>query len=299
MGAREIRTVVAGYSFLESPRWHDGRLWTSDFYTHQVVAVTPDGAAEIMAEVVQQPSGLGWLPDGRVLMVSMRDRRLLRQEADGELSVHADLSSFGVGLLNDMVVDAAGNAYVGGFGFDLMGGAGVAPSMLTLVRPDGSAEHVGQPLLFQNGMVITPDGSTLIVAESFGNRLSAFPIEADATLGQRRTFAALGPEPVEGDDGCEVPEMAFAPDGICLDAEGAVWAADAVGQRVVRVGDGGTVLEAITTAPMGAFACMLGGADGRTLYVCTAPNFFEHERRDTRDGVLVAVEVDVPGAGRP
>lgn len=299
MTDRQITTVVDGFSFLESPRWHDGRLWLADFYLHQIVAISTEGAVEELGEVPNQPSGIGWLPDGRTLVVSMRDRKVLRQEADGELAVHADLADFGEGHLNDMVVDAYGNAYVGSFGFDLMAGADAAACRLVLVRPDGTAEHVGEPLLFPNGAVITPDGSTLLVAETLGNRVSVFSIESDATLGPRRDFAVLGPYPAVGPIGEMMGSITFAPDGICLDAEGAVWAADALGQRIVRVADGGEVLEEISTAPDGVFACMLGGTDRRTLYLCAAPDFFEHARRDTREAKLLAVRVDVPGAGRP
>ena len=299
MSTRSITTLVEGFSFLESPRWHDGRLWLSDFYTQRVLAVTPGGAVTEMAEVQHQPSGLGWLPDGRLLIVSMRDRRVWRQEADGELALHADLAELGTGLLNDMVVDADGRAYVGSFGFDLHGGADVALSQLTLIRPDGTAEPVGEPLSFPNGMVITPDGSTLVVAESFGNRLSAMPIGAGGTLGARRTFAEFGPFPGEGPADTVMGMLTFGPDGICLDAEGAVWVTDALGQKVVRVADGGEVLEQIDTAPDGVFACMLGGGDGRTLYLCAAPDFFEEPRRNARESKVLAVQVDVPGAGRP
>jgi sugar lactone lactonase YvrE len=299
MTKRTTDTLIEGFSFLESPRWHDGRLWLSDFYTHRVVAVSPDGAVTEMAEVLHQPSGLGWLPDGRLLIVSMRDRRVLRQEADGEVSLHADLSGLGTGLLNDMVVDAEGRAYVGSFGFDLHGGADVALSQLTFIHPDGSAELVGEPLSFPNGLVITPDGSTLIAAESFGNRLSAMPIGADGTLGPRRTFAELGPFPGAGPADGVMGMLTFGPDGICLDAEGAVWVTDALGHKVVRIADGGEVLEEIDTAPDGVFACMLGGAAGRTLYLCAAPDFFEEPRRNAREAKVLTVEVDVPRAGLP
>jgi sugar lactone lactonase YvrE len=299
MTGRTITTLVEGFSFLESPRWHDGRLWLSDFFTQRVVAVTPDGAVTEMAEVPHQPSGLGWLPDGRLLVVSMRDRRLLRQEADGELAVHADLSGLGAGLLNDMVVDDAGRAYVGSFGFDVHGGADVTLSQLVLVHPDGTAELAGEPLSFPNGMVITPDGATLIVAESFGNRLSALPIGDGGRLGPRRTFAEFGPFPGEGPADAVMGMLTFGPDGMCLDAEGAVWVTDALGHKVVRVADGGEVLEEIATAPDGVFACMLGGPDGRTLYLCAAPDFFEEPRRNAREAKILAVRVDVPGAGRP
>ena len=191
------------------------------------------------------------------------------------------------------------SAYVGSFGFDLHGGADVALSQLTLVHPDGRAELVGEPLSFPNGLVITPDGTTLIAAESFGNRLSALPIGPGGALGPRRTFAEFGPFPGEGAADAVMGMLTFGPDGICLDAEGAVWVTDALGQKVVRVADGGAVLEEIDTAPDGVFACMLGGPDGRTLYLCAAPDFFEAPRRSAREAKILTVDVDVPRAGRP
>lgn len=295
---RELSQVADGFSYLECPRWHDGRLWLSDFYTHRVLTVDGQGRTETVAEVPGQPSGLGWLPDGRLLVVSMRDRRLLRQEASGELVEHADLSGLAAHHLNDMVVDGSGRAWVGSFGFDLMAGDGVRATDLLRVDPDGSAAVAAQDLLFPNGAAVLPDGS-LVVAETFGRRISAFTVGADGELRDRRTWASFGP-PAEG------PELdAFLaggpglPDGLCADEEGAVWVADAAGARVLRVREGGEVLEEVSTGDQGVFACMLGGEDRRTLYLCVAPSFAEHERRDTREGRLLSCRVDVPGAGLP
>lgn len=294
----ELRTVADGFSYLEAPRWHDGRLWLSDFYTHQVVALDPaSGDHEVIVEVEGQPSGLGWLPDGTLLVVSMKDHRLLRLDG-GNLVEHADLSEHATGHVNDMVVDANGRAWVGNFGFDLMGGGEIATAALVRVDLDGATTVVADDLLFPNGSVITPDGSTLIVAETVGQRLTAFDLDGGGGATNRRAWATLGQAPKT----TSVPEAlataTFLPDGICLDAEGHVWAADALSGRVARIAEGGDIVDEVEVGS-GAFACMLGGDDGTTLFICSAPSFAEHERADTRDGVLLSVEVDVPHAGRP
>ena len=291
----DLTVVVEKYSFLEGPRWHDGRIWVSDFYTHQVVSADEHGGdLRVEAQVPAQPSGLGWLPDGRLLIVSMRDHRLLRREPDGALSVHADVSSHAGGLLNDMVVDSRGRTWVGNFGFDLMAGAPIAPAPLVRVDPDGSSTVASEPLHFPNGAVIT--GNTMIVNETFGHRISAFEIDADGGLSERRDWASFGPVPATTDVGEALGQLSVAPDGMCLDAEGAVWIADALGNRALRVREGGEVLQEISTGDTGVYALALGGADGRTLFLCTAPGFAEHERRHTREAKLLAARVDVPGA---
>ena len=292
-------TFISGYSFLESPRWHEGRLWLSDFYTHQVLAVDRQGNVEKIAAVPQQPSGLGWLPDGRLLIVSMTDRQLLRREPDGRLLVHADLSAVATGHLNDMVVDAQGNAWVGNFGFDLMGGAPVQAAHLVRVSPGGVVTVVPDPLYFPNGAMITPDGRTLIVAETFGNRLSAFDLDSAGQLGPRRDWAVFGALP-EGQDLAVVrPQVKVAPDGAALDTQGAVWLADAVGRRVLRVAEGGAVLQEISTGGMGAYACALGGPARDTLFVCVAPDSSQQRRSVAKESAVWSVAVAVPGAGRP
>lgn len=291
--------LISGFSFLEAPRWHKDRLWLSDFYTHQVIRVDLQGQVEKVAEVEQQPSGLGWLPDGRLLIVSMRDRKLLRQEADGRLVVHADLSTVAGGHANDMVVDAHGRAYVGNFGFDLMGGGAPHTAILARVEPDGSVHAAADGMYFPNAALITPDGKTLIVAETMGNRLSAFDIHADGSLGPRRDWASWAPLPPMSDTPTVLGALKAAPDGATLDAEGAVWFADAVGNRVVRMAPGGKILESISTGEMGAFACTLGGPDGRTLFICVAPDFHEHARQAAREAAIWTTQVGVPGAGRP
>lgn len=293
----EFSVVLEGYSYLESPRWHEGRLWVSDFYTRQVVATDGGGRAEVVAEIPNQPSGLGWLPDGRLLVVSMRDQKVLRREASGELVEHADLSGLARGHANDMLVDREGRAYVGSFGFDLMGGGKIEPSVLVRVDPDGAATVAAEDLLFPNGMALLPDG-TLVVAETWGNRLCAFDVGPDGRLGNRRVWASFG-DPPRTDDVMEALGLiSVAPDGICADAEGAIWVADGLNRRVLRVREGGEVVQEVHPGD-GVYACMLGDEDGRTLFMCVAPSFAEHERRDVREARLLSLHVDVPGAGLP
>lgn len=295
----DIRVVADGFSFLEAPRWHDGALYVSDFYTHRVLRIADDGSMQTITEVPGQPSGLGWLPDGSMLVVSMTDHKVFRL-ADGELSEYADLSGVADGLANDMVVDAQGRAYVGNFGFDLMSGIEeVGPTSLALVDTDGSVRAVADGLWFPNGSMITEDGSTLIVNETFGNRISAFDIAVDGSLGERRDWATFGPAP-ETDDLHElILNATCGPDGGCLDAEGAVWMADALGSKLVRVREGGEIADTIDVGDDGVFACMLGGPDGRTLYACVAPDYDAENRAAAREARLMAVEVDVPRGGRP
>lgn len=291
-----MQIVAEGFSYLECPRWHEDRLWMSDFYTHQVVAVDPRGRVECMAKIPQQPSGLGFLPDGRALIVSMRDRKVLRREHSGELQLHADLTQLAPWHLNDMVVDAQGRAYVGNFGYDLMSGAPAQSTCLIKLEPDGGASIAATDLMFPNGTAITPDGRSLIISESFAAQLSAFDIAADGSLSHRRVWARLG-EPL-GADHVVTPTVAV-PDGLCLDAEGAVWVADAVQRCVLRVAEGGRVIERVSTGELGVYACMLGGADGCALYLCAAPSFLESERAPTREAKLLSTRVRVPHAGKP
>lgn len=278
------RLVLDRLAFPESPRWHDGALWFSDFYTHQVQRLTPDGRCETVANVPGQPSGLGWLPDGRLLIVSMTDRRLLRLDG-GMLTVVADLSTLAPFHCNDMVVDAQGRAYIGNFGFDMHARAEPRTTGLILVEPEGRARIVARDLHFPNGMAITPDGSTLIVAESYAGRLTAFDVQADGTLGQRRVWARL-PERV-------------APDGICLDAAGCVWLASPVTREVLRVRAGGEVMQRVPL-PGPAVACTLGGADRRTLYVLSGKVMVTPQQsRELLTGTIHTLSVEILGAGRP
>jgi sugar lactone lactonase YvrE len=294
----EFRTLISGLSLTECPRWYEGRLYFSDFYTGRVLAVAEDGTAETLAYVPGQPGGLGFLPDGRMLIVSMRDRRILRREFDSSLTEHADLSTLAPWHLNDMVVDPDGRAWVGNFGFDLMGGAQVRTTMLISVEPDGAARVAADGLGFPNGAVLTPDGRTLIVAETMMNRLSAFPV-ASGSLGERRTWAAFGDPPATTNFDELFRQADVMPDGICLDAEGAVWVADAKHRRLIRVAEGGQFLEELPTDGMGVFACMLGGDDGHTLFACVAPSFHEAEASANHKAAIWMTRVRTPHAGLP
>lgn len=275
--------VVDKLTFPEAPRWHAGRLWFSDFYTQRVLAVDAGGRLETMAQVPQRPSGLGWTLDGGLLVVSMLDRRLLRFDG-GTSRVVADLSAHATGPCNDMVVDTKGRAWIGNFGFDHHHGEAPRTTCLVRVDPDGTVTRVAEDLFFPNGTVITEDGRTLIVAETRAHKLTAFDIGDDGALSNRRVFAQL--------------EDACFPDGICLDAEGAVWVADARSPRVLCVFDGGRIERMVATGDRNAFACMLGGADRRTLYVCTNTGSGPAMAQKT-DGRIESVRVDVPGAGWP
>ena len=278
--------VLDGLAFAEGPRWHDDRLWFSDMHDHRVLALEPStGSVETIVEVPTRPSGLGWRPDGTMLVVSMTDRRLLAVE-DGGLVEVADLSDVAPHDCNDMVVDAAGNAYVGNFGFDLHDPeADHRTTTLVLVTVDGAVRVAADDLFFPNGAVITPDGSTLIVGESFGACLTAFDIAADGSLSGRREWARV---------------RGAVPDGICLDAEGAVWMASPISHQVLRVAEGGEVLDEVRTSEeRQPFACMLGGEAGRTLFVCTALESEPESCRRHLAGRIESVEVAVPHAGLP
>jgi sugar lactone lactonase YvrE len=293
---RKFTTLVSGLTFTECPRWRDGRLYVSDFFTRRVLAVDLDGGVETVANVPGQPGGLGFLPDGRMLIVAMRDRLVLRRDADGSLAVHADLSGLAPGYLNDMLVDRDGRAWVGNFGFDLYGSDPACNTVLMCVELDGSARVAAEDLGFPNGMAITPDGSTLIVAETTMNRLSAFPV-AGGALGQRRTWAAFGDPPTSTNVAEMLGQLTVCADGICLDADGAVWVADALHARLLRVAEGGRILEEASANGLDLFACMLGGEDGRTLFACEAPGFLEAECVAKRQASVIMARVDVPRAG--
>ncbi|MDQ1632076.1 MAG: hypothetical protein QOC80_2048 [Frankiaceae bacterium] len=294
----EITTVLSDMSYLECPRWHEGRIWVSDFYMHQVSSAREDGSdVRVEADVPAQPSGLGWLPDGRLLIISQHDHTLLRREVGGSLVTHADLTDHVSGDLNDMVVDEQGRAFVGNFGFDLMAGAPVEPTVLLRVDPEGSVTQVADDLWFPNGSVITDDG-VLLVDETFGNRITAFDITADGSLENRRVWASFGELPTQRDLQTALGQLVVGPDGCGLDAEGALWVADALGGRAIRVREGGEIAEEIAVGS-GVFACMLGGEDGRTLFLCSAPDFDRTARSAAREANLLSVRVDVPHAGLP
>jgi len=281
----DIRVLLEGILFGEQPRWHDGRLWFSDWGALEVIAADLGGNSEVILRVDSFPCCVDWLPDGRLLVVSPGEGLLLRREPDGTLVTHGDLGSASAPAAgNELVVDGRGNAYVNGGGFDLMAGEPFAPGVVTLVTPDGSARQVADGLAFPNGMLVTPDNATLIVGESYAKRLTAFDIAPDGSLANRRVWGDLG----EG-----------VPDGICLDAEGAVWYADVPNRRCTRVGEGGEVLHTIELE-RGCFACALGGPDRRTLFMM-AQQWSGPERMfaEPRTGRVVMAEAPAPGAGWP
>jgi sugar lactone lactonase YvrE len=279
----ELQTLLTGIEFGESPRWHGDRLWFSDWGAQEIVAVDLEGKSEAIVRLPSFPFCIDWLPDGRLLIVSASDGLLLRREPDGSLVTHADLSNLSDHPWNDIVVDGRGNAYIGNTGFDFPGGE-FAPGILALVNPDGSARQVADGVAFPNGLVVTPDNSMLIVAESYGNRLTAFDIAADGSLSNQRVWADL-------DGG--------VPDGICLDAEGAVWYADVPNRRCMRVREGGEVLQTIER-DRGCFACMLGGIDRRTLFMVAREwGGLENTGDGERTGQILTASAPAPGAGWP
>ena len=282
------RTIADGFFFGESPRWHDGELWFTDIHGQRVYRNALDGQqTEVLHLADDLPSGLGWLPDGRVVVVAMDSQQLRRQEPDGSVVVHADLTGTATGTVNDMVVGPDGTAYVTDTGFRLWGGAHeFAPGRLLAVSPAGEIISVVDGLLAPNGVALSDDGRTLLVAEAAGPRLTALTVGADGSLQDRRTFADLG------------PASPGAGDGICLDVEGAVWLADPVGRQVVRVLDGGEITDAIPFEEV-PVACVLAGPDRRTLVCCVAPSWDRAEALEAPRAHLEAVDVAVPGSGRP
>jgi sugar lactone lactonase YvrE len=274
---------MTGIAFGESPRWHEGRLWFSDWGAQEIITVDIEGKSEVIIHVPSFPFCIDWLPDGRLLIVSASNGLLLRREPDGSLVSYTDLSGLSEHPWNDIVVDGRGNAYIGNIGFEFPESE-FAPGTLALVAPDGSARQVADGVAFPNGIVVTPDNSMLIVAESYANRLTAFDIEADGSLSDRRVWAELG-------DG--------VPDGICLDAEGAVWYADVPNKRCVRVREGGEVLQTIDL-DRGCFACMLGGIDRRTLFMVAQEwGGIASTAEGAPTGQLLTAPAPAPGAGWP
>ncbi|WP_043288699.1 SMP-30/gluconolactonase/LRE family protein [Paraburkholderia oxyphila] len=292
---RQLTLLLDGMTHTEGARWHDGRFWFSDLYSERVCSIREDGT-DLRTElnVPQCPSGIGWLPDGRLLAVSMHDRKLLRREHDGSVVVHADLFPHLEFEPNDMVVDAQGRAWVGNLGFDVMKLAPRRPGRLARVDPDGSVTMISEPLHFPNGSTVI-ENRTLVVAESFGNRLSAFDIQADGSLSARRDWASFGPVPRNEGVIESMAEIVVAPDGISqADAEGAIWVADFTKTRVLRVAPGGEILETIQTEDRNCYACALGGADGRTLFMCVTPADFNPDvRRANPLSAVLSTRVDV------
>ena len=290
---RATSVLAEGIYFGEGPRWQDGRLWFSDFYAQAVKSVSSGGDVRIEVELDDRPSGLGWMPDGSMLVVSMTKRRVLRRSSDGKMSVHADLANIAGFHCNDMVVDASGRAYVGNFGFDLdaeivaRGAQSVIAehptAKLACISLEGAVSVAAADMHFPNGSVIAPDGKTLIVGETLGGCLTAFDIGNDGALSHRRVWASIWPR---------------VPDGIALDAEGAIWIANPIAPECARIAEGGTVLEVIDTGQP-CFACMLGGDDGRTLFMLVAPTSLGHEAALSPKGKILIAKVDAPHAGRP
>lgn len=279
----ELQPFADDFVFLEGPRWHDDRLWVSDIWDHTVYALDQDGRREVIARVPNRPSGLGFLPDGTPLVVSMTDRKLFRIEA-GALVEHADLASLVEAEINDMVVDDQGRAYVGDMGYDLFSGAPERPGGIALVEPDGRCTSVAGGLDFPNGMALADGGRTLLVAESFGHRVSAFTRLDDGSLGDKRVYSDL-------------PDL--IPDGVCLDVEGGLWVAGAMGGAFVRLDAHGLVTARIDVAPRAAIACQLGGDDGRTLFCLIYDGGIEELSRGQPGASIATAAVDVPGAGSP
>ena len=281
----ESQVLMTGVVFGEQPRWHEDRLWFSDWGTREVIAVDLEGTSELILRAPSFPCCVDWLPDGRLLVVSAQAGLLLRREPDGSLVTHGDLSSASEPAAgNELVVDGRGNAYVNGGGFDLMTGEPFAPGVITLVTPNGSARQVADGLAFPNGMLVTADNATLIVAESYAGKLTAFDIAADGSLSNRRLWANL-----EGG----------VPDGICLDADDAVWYADVPNKRCVRVREGGEVMDTVDL-DRGCFACALGGADRKTLFLnATEWNGPANMFTGPRTSQVLTVQAPAPGVGWP
>ena len=282
METSEIRTLLTGRGLVESPRWHGDRLYVSDWHAGEVIAVDLEGRSEVVARVRSIPLCTAWLPDGRLVIVSSPDGRLLRLEPDGSLVTHADLGRPG---WNDIVADGRGHVYVNGADFNPMAGEPPRPGFVCHVAPDGSVRQVAGDIAFPNGMAVTADNSTLIVADSYRHCLVGFDIGQDGGLSGRRTWADLG----EG-----------TPDGICADEQDAVWYADVPGKRCVRVAEGGTVLQTVEL-DRGGFACVLGGPARTTLFITAAQwrGMTEAQMVSPGSGQVLATEVSVPGAGWP
>jgi len=284
-----LRLVLDGLHMPECPRWHDGKLWLTDMWAHQILQVDADGTKHVVIQFPddEDPAGIGWLPDGRMIVVGMLDLKVYVVD-DGTIGVHSDLSAINPHLLNDMVVAADGTAYVSGFGWNMWESSDFAPSPLIRVRPDGTAEPVSEPMAAPNGMALTEDGETLVVAEPGGGALNRFTVTDDGDLIDRKVL------PLE-----KAPGATFVtPDGICLDAEDHVWAADPMGGRMMRVAPDGTIVEQfpVDDHPL---ACVLAGPDRRTLYIAVGAVTHKREMPAQPGGRLLATEVTVPGSGRP
>lgn len=288
----EVRTIASGFGFLEGPRWHHGSLYVSDMYGHEVLKFNSRGEAERLCKVPTRPSGLAWDSNGHLLISSMADKRVLRLHG-GDLETFADLSDVVPGDVNDMISDGRGGVYIGNFGFGP--GEDMKPTQLVHVSHEGIVEPVADELVFPNGMAITPDGRTLLVAETFAFRISAFDVADDGHLSNRRDWAAFQEAPEVIDSAAAIISGVPTPDGICLDAEGALWVADAGGDGALRVAPGGRVLDEVKTPGLSVFAVALGGEDRSTLYMCAAPKLGTVDLETETEAKLLARPVEVPG----
>jgi len=280
-----LSRFVSGLGFGEAPRWHDGALWFVDYFQGAVFRAAADGTRDQVADVPGTPGGLGFLPDGTPLVVSQLEFAIYAIGTDGSLKRHADLSGHARGAANEMLVDASGRAYVGHHGFDFFGGAELQPSSLLLVETDGRVQEVADGLIFPNGTAITADGRTLVIAESFAHRLTAYDVADDGSLSNRREWAPTGDH---------------TPDGICLDADGAVWLGSPMTGAFVRVLEGGAVTD-IVAAGEGRWgvAVALGGDDRRTLYCVSAETTPATMPKGQSKGFIDTLRVDHAGAGWP
>lgn len=307
---KELKKLIGGLYFGEGPRWHENKLWFSDFYSHKVMTLDENNSLETVCEVPSQPSGLGWLPNGDLLIVSMLDRKILRF-SEGSISVHADLSEYVAHKCNDMVVGRDGTAYVGNFG---MGDAGESlnSTHLMIVKSDGTVLKGPDNLLFPNGTVITEDGKNLIIAETLGAKLTSFDIEDNGELTNRKLWARTSPLfslliiKFLSSMGFDLSKVDFSkysknlhvPDGICLDEKNGIWIASPTTKAVVRIEKGGNITDTINT-PKGAFACMLGGKERKTLYVIISNSSDPEEAQASPEGEIHSIEVEIPGVGKP
>lgn len=298
MSSMRVDLVADGFMFLEGPRWYRDRLFVSDFYTHLVSEFDGAGKRRTVCEVDGQPSGLGFTPEGALMVVSMLDRRLLRLDGTTltEVARFADLIG---GPANDMVVDALGRAYIGNFGIDEAAGIPLGPTCLVRVGTDGRAAVAADGLVFPNGTVITPDGDALFVSETFVSRISEFTIAQDGTLSDRRIWAQFAPQPPYLDIVRATAELPTLPDGLALDAEGLLWMGDAKGHGAARVRRGGEVVDFVDTGELSVYALALGGVDRRTLYMCASPPLLTSDPARTKRSALLSCRVGVPGAGLP
>ena len=307
---KELKKLTGGLYFGEGPRWHENKLWFSDFYSHKVMTLDENNSLETVCDVPSQPSGLGWLPNGDLLIVSMLDRKILKF-SEGSISVHADLSEYVAHKCNDMVVSRDGTAYVGNFG---MGDAGESlnSTHLMIIKSDGTVLKGPDNLLFPNGTVITEDGKNLIVAETLGAKLTSFDIEDNGELTNRKLWARTSPLfslliikslsslgfDLSKIDFSKYSKNLHVPDGICLDEKNGIWIASPTTKAVVRIEKGGNITDKINT-PKGAFACMLGGKERKTLYVIISNSSDPEEAQASPEGEIHSIEVEIPGVGKP